>query len=162
MGYQRLFVAVIILTSVLLAGCIGQSSKDSPDKMSGGDDINVQNSEKPVPSESAGAEVQDGEESLQTSSQETIPLDGTVNISLKENPTTGFMWNVTVTSGLRIENDTYVANPVKAGVAGSGGMHYWLVRGIAKGNQIFDAIYKRSWEPATGNESEYTMNILVK
>ncbi len=161
MDYRRLVLVMLVLAAVLLAGCTGQNSKMSYEKKSGAADISEKDSGKTVPPDSANAEKTGGDDALQTSSQETMPLNDTINIYLKENPTTGFQWNATVTSGLRIENDTYVPDPVKPGVAGSGGMHYWLVRGIAKGNQTFDAIYMRSWEPVTGNESRYTMNIQV-
>lgn len=161
MDYRTLFLIMLVMATVLLAGCTDQSSKASPEKKSSIIDTGEKNSMQSVVSESAGLERIDGE-NLQSDSQETMPLNDTINIYLKENPTTGFQWNATVTSGLRIENDTYVADPVKPGVAGSGGMHYWLVRGIAKGNQTFDAIYMRSWEPITGNESRYTMNIQVE
>jgi inhibitor of cysteine peptidase len=160
MDYRTLFLVMLVMAAVLLAGCTGQSSKASPEKKSSTVDAGEKNSGQSVVSEDAGLDAAGGEK-LQSDSQETMPLNDTINIYLKENPTTGFQWNATVTSGLRIENDTYVADPVKPGVGGSGGMHYWLVRGIAKGNQTFDAIYMRSWEPITGNESRYTMNILV-
>jgi len=161
MDYRRLFLVMLVLAAVLLAGCTGQNSKVSPEKKSGTADLIEKETGKTVPSDSANVEKTGGEDTLQTSSQETMPLNDTINIYLKENPTTGYQWNASVTSGLRIENDTYVPDPVKPGVAGSGGMHYWLVRGIAKGNQTFDAVYMRSWEPVTGNESRYIMNIQV-
>ncbi len=161
MDYRRLVLVMLVLAAVLLAGCTGQNNKVSPETKSGAADISEKDSGKNVPSDSANAEKTGGDDTLQTSSQETMPLNDTINIYLKENPTTGFQWNATVTSGLRIENDTYGPDPVKPGVAGSGGMHYWLFRGIAKGNQTFDAVFMRSWEPVTGNESRYTMNIQV-
>lgn len=161
MDYRRLVLGMVVLVAVLLAGCTGQNSKESPDITSGTADVSEKDSGKTVVSDSANVEKSGSDDTLQTSSQETMSLNDTINIYLKENPTTGFQWNATVTPGLRIENDTYVPDPVKPGVAGSGGMHYWLVRGIAKGNQTFDAVYMRSWEPVTGNESRYTMNILV-
>lgn len=98
----------------------------------------------------------------QSGSHETIPLNDTRSIYLKENPTTGYVWNATVTSGLAIEEDSYVADPVKPGIAGSGGMHFWLIRGVEKGNQTFDAVYKRPWEPASVNDTRYFLNLTVE
>ena len=100
-------------------------------------------------------------EGMQTRLHKTMPLNDTIKVSLKENPTTGYQWNATITSGLMIENNTYVADPVKPGIVGSGGMHYWQVRGIETGNQSFDAVYKRPWETETGNEIRYTIDITV-
>ncbi|HWQ67757.1 MAG TPA: protease inhibitor I42 family protein [Methanospirillum sp.] len=92
---------------------------------------------------------------------ETMPLNETISIYLKENPSTGFIWNATVTSGLHIENDTYIADPVNQGMAGSGGVHFWQIKGVAKGDHTFDAVYKRPWEPADGTENRYTRNITI-
>jgi len=166
MNYRTLVLIVIVIAAVLLAGCTNQSNKTAQEKKA------ENNTGETIQGILPGADISGTENSMeeetesatgrvQSSLQESMSLNDTINIYLKENPTTGFQWNATVTSGLRIENDTYVADPVSPGVAGSGGMHYWLVRGIAKGDQVFDAVYMRSWEPVTGNESRYTMNIQV-
>jgi inhibitor of cysteine peptidase len=100
-------------------------------------------------------------EGMQTGSHKTIPLNDTIFISLKENPTTGYAWNATISAGLMIENESYVADQVQPVIVGSGGMHYWLVRGIERGDQTFEAIYKRSWEPLTGDELRFSMDITI-
>ena len=171
MNYRMIPLAMLIIGVVLMAGCTSQKDPAVSEKK-GTEQVNIEKSapgEIPgtVPPEGASAEILTGRNSsasmaeMQTGSHETMPLNDTINIYLKENPTTGFMWNATVTAGLVIENDTYVADPVKPGIVGSGGMHYWLLRSIETGNQTFDAVYKRSWEPDTGNESRYTMDITV-
>jgi len=171
MDHRIISLTVLILMMVLMAGCTSQngtavSEKKTPDQTS----TQTPDAEKtPVmtPTTDTDAEVLTGGEGtdmlegMQTGSHETMALNDTINIYLKENPTTGYMWNATVSAGLRVENDTYVADPVKPGVAGSGGMHYWLVQGVEKGNQTFDAVYMRSWEPLTGNETRFTMDITV-
>ncbi len=50
----------------------------------------------------------------------------TFNIILDENPTTGYSWNTTVTSGLRVENSEYVQGG-NSGMVGAGGTHEWTI-----------------------------------
>lgn len=168
MDYRTLLLVIMIL-AVLLTGCTSQNNKASTEKKTGDSGVVVQNTPEQTPEPASPADtagtteqnISDTRADMQSGSQETMPLNDTINIYLKENPTTGFRWNATVTSGLTIENDTYIADPVKPGIVGSGGMHYWLVRSIERGNQTFDAVYMRSWEPITGNETRYTMDIQV-
>ena len=82
-------------------------------------------------------------------------------VVLAENPTTGFMWNATLSPGLELQSSITIrmTHPLA-----------WLALGgpvpgssVAKdiGDQKFSAIYKRSWEPVTGNETAYSVNIRV-
>lgn len=96
-----------------------------------------------------------------TSSAITLPAGTTTTIELQENPTTGYAWNVTLSPGLLIENNTYLQDKGTADRVGAGGTHQWVVRGVSAGNQTFSAIYKRPWEPATGNETQFTEFITV-
>jgi len=80
-----------------------------------------------------------------TIEHETLPLQERRDIFLKENPTTGYGWNITVSPGLVIETDEYVADPHAPGIAGSGGVHHWVVRATETGNQTFEGVYRRSW-----------------
>jgi len=82
-------------------------------------------------------------------------------IALKENPTTGFMWNATVTSGLTILNDTYTPDAAAAGMVGVGGTHSWVLTGTETGQQHFRAVYMRSWDNLTGSEDAYVLNVNV-
>lgn len=89
----------------------------------------------------------------------TVPLDGTFKVMLAENPTTGYSWNVTVTNGLEITNDTYLAP--KSGLVGAGGSHEWDIKAIASGQQEFSGIYMQPWMNATGNETTFTLMVTV-
>ncbi len=91
-----------------------------------------------------------------------IPLDGGCIVRLAENPSTGYSWNATVTSGLAIVNDTYEADPLSQGRVGAGGTHSWTLKGTAAGEQKFSAIYKRSWENVTGSEDTFVLNVVVE
>jgi inhibitor of cysteine peptidase len=91
-----------------------------------------------------------------------IPLNGGCIVQLAENPTTGYSWNATVTSGLAIVNDTYTQDPVSQGMVGAGGTHSWTLKGTAAGEQKFAAVYKRPWENTTGSEQTFVLNIVVE
>jgi putative hemolysin/predicted secreted protein len=82
-------------------------------------------------------------------------------VQLKENPTTGFEWNATVTSGLAIESSDYQMDKAAEGMVGVGGTRTWVIVAKDVGTQKFSAVYRRSWEPVTGNETAFTANINV-
>ena len=82
-------------------------------------------------------------------------------VVLPENPTTGFMWNATLTSGLVLQSSDYLQNDTPAGMVGVGGTRTWVILAKDIGNQKFSAISKRASEPETGNESAYRVNIRV-
>ena len=88
-----------------------------------------------------------------------MALNTTTEIDLKENPTTGYMWNATVTSGLEIVNDSYIAPETQ--LMGAPGMHEWVIKATAPGNQTFMAVYHRPWEPVTTSDVTYTVKFVV-
>lgn len=84
-----------------------------------------------------------------------VPLGSTFTVWLQENPTTGYSWNVTVTDGLQITNDTFI--PPTSGLIGAGGIHTWNVLTVKNGLQEFSGIYRRPFENITGNETTYVL-----
>jgi inhibitor of cysteine peptidase len=84
-----------------------------------------------------------------------------ITVKLAENPTTGYIWNLTTSSGLHVTNDTYVPTYTTGKLVGSGGTHIWDITADAHGSQQVQAVYKRPWEPATGNETMFSMTIVV-
>lgn len=90
-----------------------------------------------------------------------VTKGGIVGISLRENPTTGYSWNTTLSAGLTLLNDTYTVDPHAEGMVGVGGTHLWLVRADAAGDQTFSAIYKRPWENTTGTEETFLLTLKV-
>jgi putative hemolysin/predicted secreted protein len=82
-------------------------------------------------------------------------------VQLKENPTTGFAWNATVSSGLEIQSSDYQMDSAAPGMVGVGGIHTWVIIAKDTGNQKFSATYGRSWEKVTGNETAFSANINV-
>lgn len=163
MGKMIVF-CMLILAALLLCGCTDQNHPQKTDTTGSArvHDVAVKTGMNKTEEDRGEKTVNGGEiTGMKTGKHETMRLNDTRTISLKENPTTGYMWNATVTTGLAIENDTYLADRVEPGIVGSGGMHYWLIRAVEPGDQTFHAVYKRSWEPDTENDLRFFMNITV-
>jgi putative hemolysin/predicted secreted protein len=82
-------------------------------------------------------------------------------VELAENPTTGFQWNATLSPGLELVSDDFQTAPHAEGMVGVGGTHTWIILAKDLGSQKFSALYRRSWENVTGNETAYSVNIKV-
>jgi inhibitor of cysteine peptidase len=85
-----------------------------------------------------------------------------ITLKLKENPTTGYRWNLTVTPGLVITNDTFIPSDTTGKLVGSGGTRIWEMGAAGTGTQTIHAVYMRSWEPVTGNETAFSMTVIVQ
>jgi len=88
-----------------------------------------------------------------------LGLNNTITLKLIENPTTGFQWNLTTSPGLVIIADNYQSSAPQ--LTGSGGVHTWDMKAVQTGTQGIKATYMRSWEPVTGNETTFTMTVIV-
>jgi predicted secreted protein/putative hemolysin len=82
-------------------------------------------------------------------------------VMLKENPTTGFTWNATLSPGLELQSTDYRPDDAPIGMVGVGGSRTWVLVAKDTGDQKFSVIYRRPWEPVTGNETAYSVNIRV-
>lgn len=83
----------------------------------------------------------------------------TVIIRLDENPTTGYTWNMTSSSGVELLNDSYTQDT--EAITGAGGLHQWTFKLTGNGEQNISGIYKRPWEENTGTEDTFVLNIMV-
>jgi inhibitor of cysteine peptidase len=88
-----------------------------------------------------------------------IKKGDTFKVVLDENPSTGYSWNASVTSGLSIVNDTYL--PPNTDLLGASGTHVWEIKATGAGEQAFSGVYKRPWEPAMGNETMYMLTVKI-
>lgn len=90
-----------------------------------------------------------------------VQLNNTLTLRLPENPTTGYSWNLTISPGLSLLDDSYIPSDTSGKILGSGGIHEWNLTAVAKGEQKIQGVYKKPWEPVTGNETTFTMTIVV-
>lgn len=142
-------IGVVCLITVAFAGCLG-SNLGKPE------------SQEAFPTETS---VQVGHlvvNEQQNTATIYVNQTDTITLKLPENPTTGYEWNLTTTPGLRVTNDTYMPSPTSGKVVGSGGTHIWDMTAVTPGEQKIQGIYKRSWEPVSGNETIFTMTVVVE
>jgi len=96
-------------------------------------------------------------------SGKTVPLGLQQNLSIRlpENPTTGFSWNASVTSGLLITDTAYTPDAQPVGMTGVGGTRNWTVRGTGAGTQRFSAVYVRPWETNQTPADQFNLTVQV-
>ena len=105
-------MGILCLAVLVVAGCLGTGPQNPSGQMN-------EPQETPVVVEHVVAdESQNGA---------TVYVNRTADITLKlkENPTTGFQWNLTVTPGLVIANDTFIPSDTTGKLVGSGGTRVW-------------------------------------
>lgn len=88
----------------------------------------------------------------------------TFYLRLKENPTTGYSWELRLSQGLgKVSDNYYPPDSSKSGqpLVGAGGVHVWEIKAVTEGNQQVNGIYKRPWENITGTEDKFTLNVEV-
>lgn len=86
-------------------------------------------------------------------------------LRLKENPSTGYSWKLSLSRGLRLlSTEYYPPDSSKSGqrlIVGAAGLHSWTIKAMAKGSQQVKGIYRRPWEKETGREQAFILNIKV-
>ncbi|HWQ48939.1 MAG TPA: protease inhibitor I42 family protein [Methanosarcina sp.] len=86
-------------------------------------------------------------------------------LKLKENPTTGYSWELNLSQGLNnISGEYYPPEQpegIKQPLVGAGGVHLWEIKAVSEGSQQVTGTYKRPWEKVTGKEEKFTLNVEV-
>jgi inhibitor of cysteine peptidase len=139
-------LGIICIIAVAFTGCVGTTMDNKGTPTPAGTAVPLNH--LVVTEEQNGAAV-------------TIKTDAIITVKLQENPTTGYSWNLTTTPGLQIINDTYKPTYTTGKMVGSGGTHIWDISAVATGEQKIKGVYMRSWEPTTGNETTFSMTVLV-
>jgi inhibitor of cysteine peptidase len=92
----------------------------------------------------------------------TIVQDSLIIITLEENPTTGYQWNISVTDRLSVLGETYEPSDTSGELVGAGGRHVWVLYAFDTGTYTFNAVYKRPWEELTGDEETFVLTFIVE
>ncbi|HMA05785.1 MAG TPA: protease inhibitor I42 family protein, partial [Methanomicrobiales archaeon] len=94
----------------------------------------------------------------------TYPISRGAEIELRlpENPTTGFSWNLSLSTGLSLINDSYIPSDTTGKLVGSGGTHVWFLSANLPGGQTVSGTYRRPWEPAGPGVTFFTLNLIVE
>jgi inhibitor of cysteine peptidase len=91
----------------------------------------------------------------------------TFTLQLRENPSTGYSWEINVSEGLSILSDGYIQDEAPESdngevAVGVPGTHSWIIEAVTPGSQQVNGIYKRSWENTTGTEENFTLAVEVE
>jgi inhibitor of cysteine peptidase len=75
-----------------------------------------------------------------------VGLGDTIQVWLKEDPTTGYGWELTASGEpiLQVEEDAFL--PAPAGQCGGEGTRQWLLRAQTAGTASLQMDYRRPWE----------------
>jgi inhibitor of cysteine peptidase len=144
-------ISLLCIAAIMTAGCTGKEQTPM--------------TEKPTVPTPEGTAVQVGHLVItEEQNNATIPVQvgNQITLMLPENPTTGYTWNLTLTKGLNQTGDLYAPSDRTGTLVGSGGTHVWQITVEGTGNQEISGIYKRSWEPVTGNETTFMVALTVK
>ncbi|MCX6693200.1 MAG: protease inhibitor I42 family protein [Methanomicrobiales archaeon] len=80
-----------------------------------------------------------------------------VGVTLYENPTTGYMWDVTLSPGLKLMIDDYLSP--QTNLVGAGGEHTWQFMATSAGDHTFSAVYRRPWLVASEEDEAYVLTV---
>lgn len=83
-------------------------------------------------------------------------------LQLRENPSTGYSWQLNVSEGLNILSDNYTQDEASEDMVGVGGNHTWLIEALSEGSQQVNGIYKQEWMNTTGTEDNFTLTVEVE
>ena len=99
----------------------------------------------------------------QTSNGQTLEaaLGQTVEISLEENPTTGFRWRMAQAGGPvgTLLGDAFIPGRQ---APGQPGIHRWQFKIEAAGSGLIRFVYGRSWEEVAAAARVFTVTLKVK
>ena len=144
-----IMIAGLLVACMLMAGCTSQ-----PENTTVTPSPAATTAVTPSPAERFAFNETDDNKAV------TLPAGSEIVISLDENPTTGYSWNVTSSRGLSYVNDTFI--PPKTDLVGAGGVHEWQYRAAEKGSAEFSAIYMQFWMNVTGSETTFSMTFTIE
>ena len=84
----------------------------------------------------------------------------TFEISLPENPATGFQWKITAAgepASKLIDEDFHPGDHV-----GGQGVHAWRFRAVRQGESVIKMDLRRSWEAPAEPTQSFTLRVLVR
>lgn len=82
-------------------------------------------------------------------------------ITLPENPTTGFRWSFEVSGEpfCSLLDDHFDASPQN--LPGQGGYHYWHFKAVQVGSGNITLAYRRSWERTETSARRFTLHVHI-
>lgn len=85
-----------------------------------------------------------------------------LRLSLPENPSTGYSWNLSLSDGLYLVSDQYTSDDTSDRLVGAGGTHSWDIRATGIGPQQITGVYRRPWESTAVPEKTFALTVQVR
>ncbi|WP_407356456.1 protease inhibitor I42 family protein [Methanolobus sp. WCC5] len=146
----------LILIALLVCGCVASDDKGPEDELPGTDETSAQDDITGIVEPITNTYSENDSQSIAHAIRDDIII-----IKLRENPSTGYSWNMTYSEGLELKDDSYEQEAGTEGLVGAGGVHQWTFEVTDTGEQTISAVYMRPWEEVTGTEETFEMNIIV-
>ena len=81
-------------------------------------------------------------------------------VSLDENPTTGYQWDMKAGPGLTLVGDEFVGpSPSPSPLMGAGGTHSWVFKADKAGTLTLTGLYVRPWEADGKSAADFSLTI---
>jgi inhibitor of cysteine peptidase len=130
--------AVVVLAAVSLAAC-GGAAGNAP--------------ASPSPTPAVYTAVDSG-------ATVAVTVGERFTVSLKENPTTGYAWDMKAGPGLTLVGDAFAGpSPSPSPLMGAGGMHSWVFEAAKAGTLTLTGLYVRPWEPQGKSAADFSLTI---
>ena len=83
-----------------------------------------------------------------------------ITVTLRENPTTGYKWDMKAGPGLTLVGDEFVGpSPSPSPLMGAGGTHSWVFRVDKAGTLTLTGLYVRQWEADGKSAADFSLTI---
>ncbi|HII92603.1 MAG TPA: protease inhibitor I42 family protein [Methanosarcina sp.] len=170
---KAIAVLFIVAAVVFAAGCTGKTGNTGNETQGNETQGNTDQLQPVNPETSAnvtdnmtGANktIAKGQIVTEADNGKTISLKNGENftVSLREDPSAGYLWELNLSNGLSILDDEYIEGLNPENLTGVPGTHLWVIEATAPGSQKVNGIYRRSWENITGTEEKFTLGVEVE
>jgi len=161
----KFITMLLVVTAVVFAaGCAGKSAGNTtPSPVVISENVTKNNTTQVNATVGTKQHVAETGNVAKADSGKPISLKKGDNFTLKlrEKPSTGYSWTLSLSQGLSILSDNYTQDPAPPDYTGVSGTHLWTIKAMTEGNQQIKGIYKRPWENITGTEDNFTLNVEV-
>eukprot|EP00802_Teleaulax_amphioxeia_P026441 Tamp_27518.p2 GENE.Tamp_27518~~Tamp_27518.p2 ORF type:complete len:135 (+),score=39.11 Tamp_27518:51-407(+) len=112
-----------------------------------------------APAVATSAVVKLGYVGKQEPAHVSVAKDGTVEVQLDSNPTTGYTWTLASGSnGLEQTGSQYISKS-EGGMVGGGGIQTYTFKAAGQGENTLEFVYKRAWEKEEANRAQVKVDI---
>jgi inhibitor of cysteine peptidase len=85
----------------------------------------------------------------------------TIDVTLPENPSTGYSWKLQLSGGLNLIEDSYNKGDESGGLVGVPGTHNWQIEATEAGEQTITGEYRQAENP-NDNPEYFSLKISVQ